>query len=181
MTASIELATGADCDSLAALINAAYRVEDFFKVGDRTDSAEIRQLMEQQHFFVVRDEDEGANNPLRGCVYVAIDGTGGYFGMLSVRPGGQGRGLGRSLVTFAEDYCRANGCTDMDLIVVNLRDDLRPWYERLGYRTVGEEPWPEDQLHRVSKPVHFVRMSKPLIDSDRANPVGQSPSALKER
>ncbi len=170
MSAPIEAATSADCEHLATLINAAYRVEDFFKIGDRTDTTEVAQLLERDLFFVVRDSRNGGNGELKGCVYVAIHEAHGYFGMLSVRPGAQKTGLGRTLVTAAEGYCRTRGCTDMDLVVVNLREELRSWYERLGYRTVDEEPWPEDQLHRISKPVHFVRMSKPLIDPHGANP-----------
>ena len=36
-TAAVE-----DAPALAAVINIAYRVEDFFKIGDRTDANDIR-------------------------------------------------------------------------------------------------------------------------------------------
>jgi len=148
-----------EAGQVAALVNLAYRVEDFFKVGDRTDEAEIADLL-SRHRFLVADGEDGR---IAGCVLVELESEArGYFGMLSVRPEAQGSGLGGQLVEAAEGFCRGRGCADMDLWVVNLREELPPWYERLGYHVAGTEPWPDDQLHTLSKPAHFIVMSKPL-------------------
>ncbi len=146
---------------IATLVNLAYEVERFFTVGDRTDEPEVAHLLEK-HTFLVTD---GADGRLAGCVLVEVNGERGYFGMLSVHPAVQGTGLGRRLVEAAERYCAERGCSDLELWVVNLREELPPWYERLGYRVTGTEPWPPDEVAaRLSRDAHFLKMSKPLTD-----------------
>ena len=76
-----------------------------------------------------------------------------------VAPDHQGRGLGRRLVAVAEALCAAVGCVDVELAVVNLRQELGPWYRSQGYREVGTAPY--DQ-RPVKQPCHFVRMQKAL-------------------
>ena len=75
MTMTIREATAAEAPRLAALINAAYRVEDFFKIGDRIDVAGVLEKMEHGRFLVLQDGDA-----IAGCVYVEINGQVGYFG-----------------------------------------------------------------------------------------------------
>jgi GNAT superfamily N-acetyltransferase len=144
--------------AIAAIVNRAYRVEDFFKVGDRTNAGEIAKLLAEDGFLVAESNERG----LAGCVYVAMKEGRGYFGMLSVVPGHQGNGLGRQLVAAAEARCREAGCREIDLWVVNLREELPPWYRRLGYRETGTAPWPEDALAELNRPAHFIIMSKQL-------------------
>lgn len=155
-TARLRLAIPGDAAAIAALVNVAYRVEDFFKVGDRTDVAEIEQLLATDA-FIVADMEAGG---LGGTVYVRSTPPRGYFGMLSVHPEIQGAGLGRKLIAAAEQYCSERGCAEMDLSVVNLRTELPAFYGHLGYSLSGAEPWPEDQLHRISRPVHFITMTR---------------------
>ena len=158
MTATLPLrfAAPADAAAIAAVVNLAYQVEDFFKIGDRTDVAEIEQLLANDG-FIVADLEAGA---LAGAVYVRANPPRGYFGMLSVHPGMQGAGLGRKLIEAAEQYCGERGCTEMDLSVVNLRAELPAFYKRLGYGCSGTEPWPKDELHRISRPAHFITMTR---------------------
>ena len=92
-------------------------------------------------------------------MYVSVSGERGYFGMLAVAPDHRGRGFGHALIQAAEDHARAAGCRVMDIKVVNLRAELFAFYERLGYRVVGTEPYE----HRpVLQPCHFVRLEKQL-------------------
>jgi predicted N-acetyltransferase YhbS len=93
------LAVPGDADAVAALISLAYRVEDFFKIGDRTDAAEVREQMKSGDFIVLEDADRTR----AGSVYVTAHEGVGCFGMLSVDPPRQGRGLGSRLVSEAED------------------------------------------------------------------------------
>jgi ribosomal protein S18 acetylase RimI-like enzyme len=155
VTAVLRFAEAGEVDVLVALINAAYVAEAFFKIGDRTDAAEVGERL-QKHCFIVA-EDAGA---VIGCVYVAVHGDRGYFGMLSVHPERQGAAIGRALVAAAEEHCGAVGCTHMDLDVVNLRTELIPWYGRLGYTQVGTAPFPQPE--RASRECHMVVMSKAL-------------------
>ena len=147
-----------EAPAIADLVNAAYRVEDFFKIGDRTDAAEVAAIIGRDRFLVA----DGPNGSLAGALYISIADRRGHFGMLSVRPENQGTGLGRELVETAEEFARRAGCEAMELEYVNLRLELPAFYRRLGYAESGTAPWPLDQLHRISQPVHFVLMSKPL-------------------
>ncbi len=52
------------------------------------------------------------------------------------------------------------GCEFADLRVVNVRAELQPIYERLGYSVTGIAPIPDTILLKV--PSHFTVMSKTL-------------------
>jgi GNAT superfamily N-acetyltransferase len=99
---------------------------------------------------------------LLGCVYVSTRGERAYLGMLSVDRSSQRQGLGRRLVDSAESHALALGCRFMDMHIVNLREELFPYYRALGYREQGTLPF--DDTDRISRPCHFVVMTKPLTD-----------------
>ena len=148
-------ATAADAEAIAALVNRAFLVEQFFVEGDRTSPDAVRGLLEKGAFLLA--ESDGA---LVACVFVERRGERGYFGMLSVDPARQGEGLGRRLVVAAEDRCRRQGCREMEILVVDVRTELPPLYRRLGYVEVGTEPFPDTE--RAKRPCHFIVMVKPL-------------------
>ena len=157
---TFRLATPHDIPDIVRLVNAAYRVEDFFKLTDRTDEAEVRQDMEQ-HAFILAIDEQGQ---LAGSVEVrAADGRG-YFGMLSVDPPLQKTGLGATLIGQAEEYARERGCTVMELTYVNVREELPAYYRRFGYEESGTAPFAEPDKARF--PVHFVTMSKKLDEAE---------------
>src|SRR5262249_33851209 len=156
--AVIRIARTDDIPAIVRLVNLAYRVEEFFVEGDRTDEAEIRRLLDRGAFLLL-DED-GA---LAGCVYVAIADGRGYLGLLAVDPARQGGGRGRRPVAAVEGRCRAAGARPLDLTVVNLRAELPPFYERLGFRQAGTAPFPDDARKKL--PCHFLLYTKPLDDA----------------
>ena len=157
---AIRAATADDVEALVALVNLAYRVEDFFIDGDRTDAAELRGLL-AEHVFLVAVE-EGGGGGLAAAVLIELreGGARGYFGMLSVDPARQGMGLGRRMVGAAEEYCRARGCRRMELQTVSLRTELPPFYERLGYVRSGTKEFPD--IPKKKRACHFVLMEKVL-------------------
>lgn len=157
MSSAISVATPDDADELAALINRAYEVESFFKIGPRTDTNEIAALLTQHRFLVAR---EGSR--IAGCVLVELRPGDGYFGMLSVEPARQRAGLGRTLIAAAEEFCSEHGRALMSLKIVNLRLELLAFYGALGYRESGTEPWPPAEAERTSQPCHFLVMTKVL-------------------
>ena len=87
-------------------------------------------------------------------------GESAYLGLLSVDPARRAKGFGRFLVAAAEDHCRRAGCRRMDMLIVNLRTELPPFYRRLGYAESGTAPFPDNG--RATQPCHFIRMSKSL-------------------
>jgi GNAT superfamily N-acetyltransferase len=145
-----------DAENIARLVNAAFRPERFFIDADRTNSEKVRELLQKGKFLLA--DVAGA---LAGCVYVELRGERGYFGLLAVDPAVQRSGLGSRLVTAAEEYCRGANCAFVDLTIVNLRTELPPFYNRLGYVENGTLPFPSDQY--PNQPCHLVRMSKPLV------------------
>jgi GNAT superfamily N-acetyltransferase len=147
-----------DAPAVEALVNAAFSVEKGrFKDADRLSREETLEHFASGKFLLA---EEAATGALVACVYVSRKGAVGYFGMLSVDPARQRSGLGRRMSAEAEQWCRSRGCTAMELVVVDLRTELPPIYERLGYRAVGldEVPHPE----RFTVPVKFLRMRKDL-------------------
>jgi GNAT superfamily N-acetyltransferase len=151
----IRVATAADIPTLERLINAAFIVERFFKVGDRITAEGIRAEQAKGTFLLLeRDGD-----PI-GTVYVELRGDRGYIGMVSVDPERQGSGYGRALMAAAEDYCRRHGARHADLRIVNLREELSPFYRHLGYVDSGTEPFSEPA--QATQPCHFLLMTKPL-------------------
>jgi N-acetylglutamate synthase-like GNAT family acetyltransferase len=157
ISASVRRAVVADASALAQLVNRAYAVEQFFVEGDRTDAAEIAQMMTSGTFLVLDRADEQG---LAAAVYVTVTGEQGYFGMLAVGPGLQGQGIGKRMVRIAEALAEAAGCTRMTMKIVNLREELGRWYRSLGYREVGTTPY---VVHRpVKRSCHFVDMARSL-------------------
>ncbi len=154
---AVRAAGPADVPAIVALVNEAYAVEAFFVRGPRIAEEDVRQHLESGGFLLA-EEPRG----LVGCVYVELRGARGYFGLLSVAPALQGRGLGRRLVAAAEERLRAAGCREVEILVVNLRRELLSFYGRLGYLEAGTEPFPESESERLTSPCHFVVMRKPL-------------------
>jgi ribosomal protein S18 acetylase RimI-like enzyme len=147
---SVRSATATDAPALADLVNRAYAVEQFFVEGDRTNAGEIERMLERGTFVVL--EYAGG---FAAAVYVER----GYFGMLSVHPELQGHGLGTRLVRIAEAMCESAGSLEVNLKIINLREELARWYRSLGYHEVGTAPYD----HRtVKQPCHFVEMRKTL-------------------
>ena len=158
MTFRIVAAEACDAVAINRVVNAAYRVEDFFKTGDRTNVREIAEFLLTETFLLARDEDD----VVVGAVRCSHHDERGHFGMLSVAPEAQGRGLGRVLIEAAEAWARERGCAWMDLEVASPRLELPPFYRRFGYEVTGLSEWPETVLHELKYPAHFVVMSKQL-------------------
>jgi len=152
---NIRPATKADTPALIEVINAAYEVERFFKNRDRLNLQEAEVYFEKGTFLIAED-----GSRLAGTVYVKLNEERALFGLLSVDPSKQSKGLGRKLVNAAEDYARAANCHFMDLEVVNLRTELPPFYRKLGYKETGTAPFPKEGLS--TQPCHFILMSKAL-------------------
>jgi predicted N-acetyltransferase YhbS len=158
----IRLATEADFDAVMRLINTAFEVERFFKAEDRVNIAMLQEYFRKGAFLV---SEEGGQ--LTGCVFVEMKPANvstaarAYLGLLSVDPSRQKSGIGRRLTAGAEEFARESGAHFMDITVVNLRTELPPIYEKLGYKITGTAPFPANQMP-ITQPCHFICMSKEL-------------------
>jgi len=152
----IRQASDDDVEALTRLINAAFVVEQVVFDGDRIDDLGVRAYMSGGTFFIAED-----SSGVAGCVYIETRDDRSYLGLLSVQPARQGTGIGRKLVTIAENFARQSGARVMDLRVISARaDELLPFYRRLGYEFVRTEPFPADLATKA--PCHYILMSKPL-------------------
>ena len=161
MTLTLRVAGSVDAEDVARLITRAYRVEDFFVRGDRANADDVRARMVRGQFLVLED----SRAAMVGCVFVEARDDRGYFGMLSIDPAHQRKGLGTQLVTAAEDHCRKAGCQEVEIEVDNIRTELPPFYRALGYRESGVRPFPDVQ--RPKLPCHFVVMTRSLRPQER--------------
>jgi GNAT superfamily N-acetyltransferase len=155
---AIRLASLADIPEIVRVTNMAYVVERFCIQGNRTDAMDVQSHMKGGRFLVI--EDPSRAGTLVGSVYLAITAERGYLGILAVDPGHQGTGLAKALVTAVEALCREAGCSVLDIAVVNLRQELFPFYEKLGFVPTGTLPFP--QPDKVLRPLHLIQMTKTL-------------------
>jgi ribosomal protein S18 acetylase RimI-like enzyme len=146
------IATNADMDAIAALVNSAYRgdssragwtTEADYLEGQRTDAERLREQLAATPgavLLALRDDD-GA---LLGSVWLEPRGTDTwYLGMFTIRPDLQARGLGRTLLDASERFAMSRGARTMRISVIQLRGPLIAWYERRGFRATGETvPFP---------------------------------------
>jgi ribosomal protein S18 acetylase RimI-like enzyme len=186
------IATAADAAALVDLIRAAYRgpasygrwtSEEHLVRGTRTDEPAVLAAIESagSAMLVVEDDggsgdgsgDRGGDNDGGGrdapvaCCRIADRGNGlAYFGMFAVDPARQGAGTGRQVVRWAElAAAELFGARTLELEVLGQQQQLRGWYERLGYTATGEiRPFPADPVFAVPMrdDLHLVVLAKPL-------------------
>lgn len=142
----IREASAADVGAIVAVVNRAFVIEEFFVEGTRTSDPDVAERMTRGSYLVV-EGDAG----IVGAVFVEAHDEVGHFGMLAVDPDAQGTGLGRLLVHAAEEWCRACGCAVVEIQVVDVRTELPPFYERLGYAyTGGAQPFPDPDRAKLA-------------------------------
>ena len=143
-------ATAADIPAILDLVQSAYRgdasragwtTEADLLDGQRTDAEGIAELVGRPGSLILLAEEAGA---LVACIHLERRGDAAYFGMFSVRPALQARGIGRAVLDEVERHAREEwGATEMRMTVISVRSELIAWYERRGYRrTGGQQPFP---------------------------------------
>ncbi|KAK5584281.1 hypothetical protein RB653_005889 [Dictyostelium firmibasis] len=100
-----------------------------------------------------------------GCVKIereSLESKEAVVGMLSVDPSYQSSGIGSILIRLAEREIQLWGVQESHLHVVNVRDTLINWYNKVGYVTT-ETTFPFDIEKNVAlKEIHFVLLVKNL-------------------
>jgi GNAT superfamily N-acetyltransferase len=152
---ALPAAAAEDTELMAAIAGLVNKVYETSEQGLWTDGAartgvpEVGGLVRAGEIAVAYLGDR-----LAGVVRMQrLDAETGEFGMLAADPDLRGRGVGRDLVRWAEDTCRARGLRFMQLELLVPRawtlaskEFLAAWYDRLGYRLlrVGriEEAYP---------------------------------------
>ena len=141
-----------ETDFIVNLVNSAYRGESSkagwtteadLLDGQRTDSGEIKNLIEDENSIILLclQDDE-----IIGSVNLQRTGEEAYLGMFVVRPTLQGAGVGKRFIQASEDFVRQEWKSKkMTMSVITLREELIAYYERRGYRRTGEIlPFPKN-------------------------------------
>jgi len=168
----VTIAQPSDAPAITALLNSAYRGESS-RQGWTTEAGliagETRTTPEQVAALISREQDSvflllKETDQLLGCVNLQVHGHRVYFGMFSVQPGEQGRGLGKKLLRAAEEYARQKGCKAIYMSVITRRTELINWYIRHGYQDTGErKPFQEDGISgKHLLPLEFMTLEKAI-------------------
>jgi GNAT superfamily N-acetyltransferase len=138
--------------AVVALMNRAYRgfgpcnwsTETKYLAGDRTTDDALRaDLVSKPAASLLKWVDAGTDQ-LTGCVWLEpLGGDTWYVGSLAIDPVRQRGGLGRVMLSAAEQWVRERGGKRVQMTVVNVRDALIAWYIRRGYHRTGDTaPFP---------------------------------------
>jgi GNAT superfamily N-acetyltransferase len=170
---TFRFATSDDIAAIVALVESAFRgdvsrkgwtTEADLLEGQRTDPEGVGELIGKSGSCILLVERAGE---MLACANLEQRGDAGYFGMFSVRPDQQGKGIGAAMLAEAERIARDDwNCREMQMTVISVRDDLIPWYERRGYRRTGlYSPFPYGDA-RFGLPkrddLRFEQLVKPL-------------------
>ncbi|WP_216678992.1 GNAT family N-acetyltransferase [Hymenobacter siberiensis] len=164
-------ATAADAPSLTQFVNAAYRgdtarqgwtTEADLLDGQRIDEAGLRDMLALPHAAILLCQSE--TGELLGSFHAQAKGELLYLSMLAVNPAGQTQGVGKFLLSAAEDYGHQHGCTTSKMTVISVRAELIAYYERRGYHLTGAtEPFPTDPRYGIPKqPLVLLVLEKSL-------------------
>ena len=138
---------------VTALVNIVYAASEegiWERAATRTTAAEVAGLVAAGEIAVARLGGRDGRRRARAAALRAY----GRVRHARRRPAYRGIGVGRELVAFAEDRCRAHGMTAMQLELLVPRAWSHPskvfldaWYRRIGYRVVRrtslDELYPE--------------------------------------
>jgi ribosomal protein S18 acetylase RimI-like enzyme len=168
---SISPATEQDIPELDRLVNSAYRGESSKKGwtteadllgGLRTDEDALRTMLQNPNVTILTYKE---SEQLLGCVYLEKKGNDLYLGMLTVSPEAQANGIGKQLLSAAEQVALNQHYRAITMTVISQRHELIAWYNRRGYQPTGEtQPFPDDPRFGLpTQPLEFIVMEKVLL------------------
>ena len=169
----ITKATLNDVKALNNLVNSAYRgpsskkgwtTEENLISGDvRTNAETLLAIMQIENSVLLKYSND--RQKIIGCVNLQQHENKIYLGMLSVLPHLQGLGIGKYLLTAAEEYAQQLQCSVIYMTVISLRTELISWYNRLGYRDTGERKFFEEDIStgRHLQPLEFAVLEKVVV------------------
>lgn len=171
ISAHISLATEEDVPALIRIINRAYRGEasqqgwttEAHLIGGevRIDETGLKHTLTQPGSVILLYKE---NDELLGSLNLQANGDSMYLGLFNVEPNNQGKGIGKQLLSYAEEFARQNGYATMEMKVISVRTELIDWYKRHGYQDAGIRiPFEEDGVSgNHLQPLEFMVLKKQL-------------------
>ena len=141
---SITRASTKDVSALNRLVNAAYRGEDSkngwtteaeILDGIRIDEPALTVMLASLGVTILKST--ASNGEILGTVCLEVKSTDLYLGMFAVSPFSQGNGIGRLLLSAAEEFATEQCCLRIVISVISSRTELIEWYQRHGYVATG--------------------------------------------
>ncbi|OTB11516.1 hypothetical protein K445DRAFT_321905 [Daldinia sp. EC12] len=168
------IATPGDAPQIQQLVQSAFRAEDSREnwTGDMALASQFSIHVDEIMSNIIKPEsaylvatDENGN--LVGSVGVAKRGAdNARIYMLAIDPDRHRGGIGRKVLTYAEEYCRQRWSVGkLELNALSSRLELIKWYLRCGYHKTGElTPFPREWFKGRALPVDlcFVELEKDL-------------------
>jgi len=137
-------ANASDAQSIAALVNSAYRPEPgaagwtdegHLLSGERISAIQVGEVVARRDSIILLGLKDSA---IVACVHVEKQGDNSQIGMLAVQPKLQNAGIGKQMLAHAESHAIENfGAKKLLLRVVTGRPDLVAYYQRRGYQPTG--------------------------------------------
>jgi len=146
MQTAIRQAACDDVVAIANLIRAAFAdVAERFRLTPENcpkhpSNCEPKWIVEAMDkgvaFYVLEDDDA-----LLGCVALEQPEKQGvcYLERLAVLPQYRHQGLGKRLVAHVESEAHKRGLQRVEIGIIAEQDDLRNWYEQVGFKVTGEK------------------------------------------
>lgn len=174
----VRRALAADIPQIVRMVNAAYRgetsrqgwtTEADLLGGQRTDVEEITELMAAPRSLILLCQQ---GEQLVGTAHLRGEGAVAHLGMLTVRPGMQGAGIGKWLMAEAERFVQDEWRSTAILMgVISLRHELIAFYRRRGFLPTGErQPFPDSERFGIPKVdvLEFEILRKELVAHSQA-------------
>ena len=105
--------------------------------GDRTNLTDITTAItkSEAQFYVVY-----LHKMLAACIYLAQEKDHAYIGFFSVHPDFQGQGVGKYILQQAETIAKKQlAANKIRMFAVSQRTELIAFYQRRGYRRIGNK------------------------------------------
>ncbi|MEY4719108.1 MAG: hypothetical protein RL563_1726 [Pseudomonadota bacterium] len=154
MNLSLTHAQPADAGTITTLVNAAYRGESSRQGwtteadlldGLRTSTEAITSLLNQDDKLILIAK---ADETLLGTILMLRSDPQVELSLFAVNPRYQNQGIGKQLLTFAEETAIQHWAVQQAIMaVIPCRSELIAFYQRRGYRLTGQnKPFPTNPV-----------------------------------
>jgi GNAT superfamily N-acetyltransferase len=112
--------------------------------GQRTDANEIKKKIEGKNTYILKALDNGA---LVGSCELVSDPEASelYFGMFTIKPTAQNRGLGKEFLKHVEKLALDWKLKTIKMTVITVRKELIEYYVRRGFHVTNKMiPFPTE-------------------------------------
>jgi len=171
---AIGFAVTGDLADLLVLVNSAYRGEvsrqgwtteaHLISGEQRIDEEGLSDTLTKAESRVLVYRNSG--NEILGTLNLQKKEGKLYLGMFAVNPLTQNAGIGKIMLTAAEEWAKYLGCVSIYMSVIDVRTELIDWYKRNGYvDTAVRIPFEEDGVSgKHLRHLEFMILEKEIIN-----------------